>query len=180
MKGGRSPRTRAGQGGAESSTARRADSEGPMRVAKGADGGPPCAEVLLEERAADLALRHQAGETEALGLLYGLLEVAIEGVALNERALQPPSAMTLEELREQSRKVLAELARQWGPGVSFLGYFFRTFPSAMARYARQKQRRDEEGGGPEGTGVGGTGRHALYFHRSRRIDRTALGHRDRG
>jgi hypothetical protein len=150
VKGRRNPRTRAGRGRAARSTerradstargadseGRRADSEGPTRVARGDGGGPPGSDVWLEERAAELALRHQAAGAEALDLLY---EMAIVGVALNERAMQPPAAMTLEELREQSRKVLDELARQWGPGVSFLGYFFRMFPSAMARYARQKQ-----------------------------------------
>lgn len=113
---------------------------------RGSGGAPAVSGTLeghrapaQEMEAAALALRYQGGEWEALKLLHGRLEVAILAILLHDRALQLPSAMTLEELEEQSWIVLAELAQRWRPGVSFLGYFFRTFPGAIASYARRAQ-----------------------------------------
>jgi hypothetical protein len=88
---------------------------------------------------ADLARRYQAGDGEALDLLYARLEVTILAVILHHRAVQVPPATRLEELQERSRTVLADLARGWDPGVSFLGYLFRTFPGALGRQARRAE-----------------------------------------
>jgi hypothetical protein len=68
-----------------------------------------------------------------------LLEVAILAVLLHYRDLQRPSALTLADLQDQSRIVLTELAQRWRPGVSFLGYFFDGFPSAIARHVHRAQ-----------------------------------------
>lgn len=117
----------------------------------------------LEAEAAALVLRHQVGEPEAIVLLQGLLKPAIVGVLLNELAFQPAAELSLEELEAESGRVLDELARRWRPGVSFLGYLMRTFPSAMARYAREGGRGPDPSPlpprwerGPEGARDGGS------------------------
>ena len=50
--------------------------------------------------------------------------------------------VSLQDLRQQSWIILAELAGRWKPHGSFLAYFFRSFPREMQRYvarARQSQ-----------------------------------------
>jgi len=73
------------------------------------------------------------------GCLYGLLEVAILAVLLHYRDSESPSALPLADLQDESRIVLTQLAERWRPGVSFLGYFFGRFPSAIARRVRRAQ-----------------------------------------
>lgn len=107
------------------------------------DGWGPVLDVGQESlpdqeiEAAALVLRYQGGEPEALELLYGLLEVAILAVLLHYRDSESPSALTLPDLQDESRIVLTQLVERWRPEVSFLGYFFGGFPSAIARHVRQ-------------------------------------------
>src|SRR5437867_6547108 len=90
----------------------------------------PAAEV----ETAALARRYQTGDPKALRLLYARLEVTMLSVLLHYQSSRPPSALTFEQLERQGWVVLAELAQRWRPPLSFLAYFYRSFPTAIARY----------------------------------------------
>ena len=113
------------------------ESDGGQCPQPGLGGQGPLPDQEIE--AAALVLRYQGGEPEALELLHSLLEVAILAVLLHYRDFQPPSALTLPDLQDQSRIVLTQLAQRWQPNVSFLGYFFGGFPSAIARHVCRAQ-----------------------------------------
>lgn len=90
-----------------------------------------------EADAAALVLRYQAGEADGLSALHRLLEPAIRSVVGRYRPAELPSALSMQDVSQQSWVVLAELAGRWRPGGSFLAYFFRSFPLAIARYVRR-------------------------------------------
>ncbi len=102
-------------------------------------------EPRAEQEAVALVKRYQAGDSEALRQLHAQLEVTIIAILQQYRAAQPPPVCSLEDLLEQSWTVLADLARAWKSfdsaqdslGGSFLGYFMRSFPGAIARSVRQ-------------------------------------------
>ena len=115
-----------------------------------------------EAEAVALAVRHQRGDRGALEALYRLLEAAILAALLDYRALQPPGAITMGELQARSRIVLAELVGPWRPGVSFLGYFFRTFPRAIERHFRRAQRVGGPAGGAADADPAASGRKGAF------------------
>ena len=91
---------------------------------------------LDENQAATLVTQYQAGDGPSLQSLHAQLEPAIGSMLNRYRGGRLSSLLTLQDLRQQSWIVLAELATRWRPTGSFLAYFFRSFPREMQRYVR--------------------------------------------
>ena len=89
---------------------------------------------VTEPEAAALVVRYQDGDPEALALLHDRLGVIILSVLRPYRTATLPSAVTYQDIVQQSWVILAELAERWRPHGSFLAYFFRSFPRALRRY----------------------------------------------
>lgn len=95
-----------------------------------------------ERKAAELVARYQEGDPGALEALHACLVPAIRSAFRGHRTGELPVPITLQDLRQQSWIVLAELAARWQPQGSFVGYFFRSFPREIDRYIRQARRAD--------------------------------------
>jgi RNA polymerase sigma factor (sigma-70 family) len=89
---------------------------------------------VTEPEAAALVVRYQDGDPEALALLHDRLGAIILSVLRPYRTVMLPSAMTYQDVVQQTWVILAELAERWQPHGSFLAYFFRSFPRALRRY----------------------------------------------
>ncbi len=88
---------------------------------------------------AELALRYQQGDREALALLHERLRPAIFAT-LGRLLRRPlPGPIAAEDLQQQSWIVLGELAGRWRPTGSFLAYFVRTFERELRRYVARAQ-----------------------------------------
>lgn len=81
-----------------------------------------------------LAARYRSGDLSALEPLYNRLAPAIGGALGRYRSSALPPALSARDVEQQSWVALAEIARRWRPGGSFLGYFLRTFPREIRRY----------------------------------------------
>jgi RNA polymerase sigma factor (sigma-70 family) len=95
-----------------------------------------------EAEVAALVLRYQSGEHGALAALYQQLERPILSFLRGYRSSDLPALVSLQDLRQQSWIILAELAGRWKPHGSFLAYMFRSFPREIQRYvvrARQSE-----------------------------------------
>ncbi len=88
---------------------------------------------------AELALRYQRGDSEALARLHERLRPAI--FAAQGRLLRHPlpHPIAAEDLQQQSWIILGELAGRWRPTGSFLAYFMRTFERELRRYVARAQ-----------------------------------------
>jgi RNA polymerase sigma factor (sigma-70 family) len=91
---------------------------------------------------AALVAAHQRGDKGALALLHQQLERPILSFLRGYRSADLPPLVSVQDLRQESWIIVAELAGRWKPSGSFLAYFFRSFPREMQRYvlrARQDQ-----------------------------------------
>jgi RNA polymerase sigma factor (sigma-70 family) len=83
---------------------------------------------------AELALRYQQGDSDALAALHERLRPAILA-ALGRLLRQPlPDQLAADDLQQQTWIILGELAGRWRPTGSFLAYFVRTFERELRRY----------------------------------------------
>jgi RNA polymerase sigma factor (sigma-70 family) len=89
---------------------------------------------VAEPEAAALVVRYQDGDPEALSLLHDRLGPIILSVLRPYRTATLPSAVTYQDVVQQTWIILAELAERWQPHGSFLAYFFRSFPRSLRRY----------------------------------------------
>jgi RNA polymerase sigma factor (sigma-70 family) len=90
-----------------------------------------------ESQISALAARYRAGDSSALEPLYQRLTPAIAAVLARYRSPTLSTALTARDLEQQSWVILAEIARRWRPGGSFLAYFLRSFPREMRRYVQR-------------------------------------------
>src|SRR5690606_3250498 len=89
-----------------------------------------------------LASRYQGGERRCLGELYAALHVTIEGALRTQARRALPTCLALEDLRQESCVILAELAQRWDSRRGTFGaYFHRAFPWALSRYVHHHGRR---------------------------------------
>jgi DNA-directed RNA polymerase specialized sigma24 family protein len=82
----------------------------------------------------DVLTRFREGDAEALGRLHDLLTPAIRSIIGRYRWSSLPSAISAQDLQQQSWVILGELAGRWRPTGSFLAFFFASFPRELRRY----------------------------------------------
>ncbi len=102
--------------------------------------GTGAAERLEEAVAVELVERFQRGEAQVLSELHARLGPAMGALLRTYRSSRLPSAITVQDLQQQSWIILSELAGRWKPRGSFLAYFFRSFPHMVGRYVQVHRR----------------------------------------
>ncbi len=102
--------------------------------------GTEAAERLEEAVAVKLVERFQRGEGQVLSELHERLGPAMGALLRTYRSSRLPSAITVQDLQQQSWIILSELAGRWKPRGSFLAYFFRSFPHMVGRYVQVHRR----------------------------------------
>ncbi len=88
---------------------------------------------------ADLVLRYQHGDPEALAALHERLQPAIHAALGRLLRQSLPDPLAAEDLHQQTWIILGDLAGRWRPTGSFLAYFMRTFERELRRFVARSR-----------------------------------------